>query len=61
MTKDCNTKTCNGFISYCTRSGSYFSDYNYEYAPLEVRQLVRKVIPQQIIPERTIVTFKEGE
>lgn len=46
---------------YITRSGSYFSEYDYEYDPLEVRQLVRKVIPQQIIPERTIVTFKEGE
>ena len=46
---------------YITRSGSYFSEYYYEYEPLEVRQLVQKVIPQQIIPERTIVTFKEGE
>lgn len=46
---------------YITRSGSYFSEYDYEYDPLEVRQLVRKVIPQQIIPERTVVTFKEGE
>ena len=46
---------------YITRSGSYFSDYEYEYDPLEVRQLVQKVIPQQIIPERTIVTFKGKE
>lgn len=46
---------------YITRCGSYFSDYNYEYEPLQVDQLVQKVIPQQIIPERTIVTFKEGE
>lgn len=46
---------------YITRSGSYFSEYNYEYEPLQVDQLVQKVIPQQIIPERTIVTFKEGE
>ena len=42
---------------YITRSGSYFSEYYYEYEPLEVRQLVQKTIPQQIIPERTIVTF----
>ena len=42
---------------YVSRCGSYFSDYEYEYEPLEVRQLVQKVIPQQIIPERTIVTF----
>lgn len=46
---------------YITRSGSYFSEYNYEYEPLDVRQLIQKVIPQQIIPERTVVTFKEGE
>ncbi len=46
---------------YITRSGSYFSEYDYEYEPLEVRQLVQKVIPQQIIPERTIVTFKGEE
>lgn len=44
---------------YITRSGSYFSDYYYDYDPLQVDQLVQKVIPQQIIPERTIVTFAE--
>lgn len=44
---------------YITRCGSYFSDYNYEYDPLQIDQLVQKVIPQQIIPERTIVTFAE--
>ena len=41
------------------RSGSYFSDYYYDYDPLQVDQLVQKVIPQQIIPERTIVVFAE--
>lgn len=44
---------------YITRSGSYFSEYYYEYEPLQVDQLVQKVIPQQIIPERTVVTFAE--
>lgn len=44
---------------YITRSGSYFSDYYYQYDPLQVDQLVQKVIPQQIIPERTIVIFAE--
>ena len=38
---------------YITRSGSYFSDYYYDYDPLQVDQLVQKVIPQQIIPERS--------
>lgn len=46
---------------YITRCGSYFSEYNYEYAPLQVDQLVQKVIPQQIIPERTVVTFADKE
>lgn len=44
---------------YITRCGSYFSEYNYEYLPLQVDQLVQKVIPQQIIPERVIVTFAD--
>ena len=44
---------------YITRSGSYFSDYYYEYDQLQVNQLVQKIIPQQIIPERTIVTFAD--
>lgn len=46
---------------YITRCGSYFSEYNYEYAPLQVDQLVQKVIPQQIIPERMVVTFADKE
>lgn len=55
---DSVTKYDIAVTQYITRSGSYFSEYNYEYEPLDVRQLVQKVIPQQIIPERTIVTFK---
>lgn len=46
---------------YITRSGSYFSEYYYEYDPLQVDQLVLKVIPQQIIPKRIIVTFADKE
>lgn len=46
---------------YIARCGSYFSGYYYEYEPLQVDQLVQKVIPQQIIPERTIVTFADTE
>lgn len=53
------TKYDIAITQYITRCGSYFSDYNYEYDPLQVDQLVQKVIPQQIIPERTIVTFAE--
>lgn len=58
---DSVTKYDIAVTQYITRSGSYFSEYNYEYEPLDVRQLVQKVIPQQIIPERTIVTFKGEE
>lgn len=46
---------------YITRSGSYFSEYYYEYEPLQVNQLVLRVIPQQIIPKRIIVTFEDKE
>ena len=46
---------------YVSRSGSYFSEYNYEYEPLEVRRLIQKTIPKQVIPERTVVTFAEEE
>lgn len=46
---------------YITRCGSYFSEYNYEYEPLQVDQLVLRVIPQQIIPKRIIVTFEDKE
>lgn len=46
---------------YITRSGSYFSEYYYEYEPLQVDQLVLRVIPWQIIPKRIIVTFEDKE
>ena len=41
------------------RSGSYFSDYNYEYDKLKINKIIKKVIPKQIIPERTIITIEE--
>ncbi|MFG6369481.1 MAG: hypothetical protein K1W16_13910 [Lachnospiraceae bacterium] len=41
------------------RSGSYFSDYNYEYDKLKINKIIKKVIPEQIIPERTIITIEE--
>lgn len=43
--------------SQITRSGSYFSDYNYDYENLEVNKIIKKVIPQQIIPERIVITL----
>ena len=45
--------------SEITRSGSYFSEYNYEYDNLVVNKIIKKVIPKQIIPERTVVTLEE--
>lgn len=45
--------------SEITRSGSYFTDYNYDYEDLEVKKIIKKFIPQQIIPERTVVTLEE--
>ena len=55
---DSVTKYDIAVTQYIKRSGSYFSEYYYEFEPLQVDQLVQKVIPQQIIPERTVVTFK---
>lgn len=53
------TKYDVAITQYITRCGSYFSAYEYKYEPLQVDQLVQKVIPQQIIPERTIITFAD--
>ena len=44
--------------SEITRNGSYFTDYNYDYENLNVNKIIKKVIPQQIIPERTVVTLE---
>lgn len=44
--------------SEITRSGSYFSEYNYEYDGFVVNKIIKKVIPKQIIPERTVVTLE---
>lgn len=41
------------------RNGSYFTDYNYDYENLKVNKIIKKIIPQQIIPERTVVTLEE--
>lgn len=46
-------------ISRVSRSGSYFSDYNYDYEKLKVKKIIQRVIPKQIIPERTVVTLEE--
>lgn len=36
-----------------TRSGSYFSDYNYDYDDIQVYELHKVTVPEQIIPEHT--------
>lgn len=45
--------------SQITRSGSYFTDYNYDYEDLKVNKIIKKFIPKQVIPERMVVTLKE--
>lgn len=45
-------------ISEITRSGSYFSEYNYEYDDLVINKIIKKVIPKQVIPEKTVVTLE---
>lgn len=44
--------------SEITRSGSYFSEYNYEFEDLKINKIIKKVIPEQVIPERTVVTLE---
>lgn len=44
--------------SEITRNGSYFSEYNYDYDNLVVNKIIKKVIPKQIIPERTVVALE---
>lgn len=45
--------------SEITRNGSYFTDYNYDYENPEVNKIIKKIIPQQIIPERIVVTLEK--
>lgn len=45
-------------IQNITRCGSYFTDYYYEYEPLEISKIVKHTLPKVIIPEREIVTLK---
>lgn len=41
------------------RTGSYYSDYYYGYDKLKVNKIIKKVIPRQIIEERTVVTLEQ--
>ena len=45
-------------VNDITRCGSYFSEYYYENE-LRVEQIVKKVIPEVVIPEHTVITIGE--
>lgn len=45
-------------VNDITRSGSYFSEYDYENE-FRVEQIIEKVIPEVVIPEHTVVTIGE--
>lgn len=45
-------------VNDITRSGSYFSEYNYENE-FRAEQIVKKVIPEIVIPEHTVITIGE--
>ncbi len=45
-------------VNDITRSGSYFSGYNYENE-FRAEQIVKKVIPEVVIPEHTVITIGE--
>lgn len=52
-------KSFNFGVSRCvTRSGSYFSDYNYEYNPYEMYEIKEELIPEVIIPAHTELKWK---
>lgn len=41
------------------RSGSYFSEYYYEFDEPRVSKVIKKIIPKQIIPESEVITLEE--
>ena len=45
-------------VNDVTRSGSYFSEYYYENK-FRAEQIVKKVIPEVVIPEHTVITIGE--
>lgn len=45
-------------VNDITRCGSYFSDYEY-INEFRVEQIVKKVIPEVVIPEHTVITIGE--
>lgn len=45
-------------VNDITRSGSYFSEYYYENE-FRAEQIVKKVIPEVVIPEHTVITIGE--
>lgn len=45
-------------VNDITRCGSYFSDYEY-VNEFRVEQIVKKVIPEVVIPEHTVITIGE--
>lgn len=45
-------------VNDITRSGSYFTEYDYENE-FRAEQIVKKVIPEVVIPEHTVITIGE--
>ena len=45
-------------VNDITRSGSYFSEYYYENE-FRAEQIVKKVIPEVVIPEHAVITIGE--
>ena len=42
---------------FSSKTGSYYTDWHYEYEDMSIMHLCEKVIPEQIIPEHTIVAL----
>ena len=45
-------------VNGITISGSYFTEYDYENE-FRAEQIVKKVIPEVVIPEHTVITIGE--
>lgn len=45
-------------VNDITRCGSYFSEYVYENE-FRAEQIVKKVIPEVVMPEHTVITIRE--
>ena len=47
------------FTRLVTRTGSYYTDWYYDYDGVKVLQSYEEVVPEQIIPAHTVTKYKQ--